>query len=271
MQLPAELLAWLLQGDVAIQHQVHRDLLGEPRPDLQARTATEGWGARLLALRRPDGGLAPWGSPHSDTCVNGMFLNVAAWFHTPEEALTSVVDCLLGDQMDDGGFNCQRRRSGASHSSMHSTVSVLEGIQTWLDAGYGYRSDELAHAAEAAREFLLEHRLFRSHRTGAVIHPSFLRLSYPPRWRYHILRALDHFRAARHDDPRLADALEVLLAKRRPDGHWPVQAMHPGQTHFVMERAGGPSRWNTLRALRVRATLQGSDGSSCVPLCPDPI
>ena len=291
---------WLLGGDVAIQFQAHRDLLGAERPDLQARIATEGWGARLLAARRsdgdwgdkyyfpkwrcthytlcelrrlalprdnplaqesvalalarhrsPDGGLAPWGSDRSDTCVNGMFLNIAAWFRAPEQELRSVVDCLLDDRMADGGFNCRRRGSGARHSSMHSTISVLEGIQTWIDAGYSYRTEALKEAAGACREFLLEHHLFRSHRTGAIIHPHFLRLSYPPRWRYDILRALDHFRAAGVSDPRLADALEVLRGKRRPDGRWPMQAKHPGAVHFVMEKAGGPGRWNTLRALRV--------------------
>jgi len=295
------LIDWLLAGDVAIQFQVHRDLLDTDRPDLQARIATEGWGAQLLALRRPNGdwgreyyfpkwtnthytlcelrrlelphnqpevqeslrlalerhpaaggGIAPWGSDDSDTCVDGMFLHIAAWFRVPEDRLHSMVDSVLDDRMPDGGFNCRKRRSGAHHSSMHTTVSVLEGIQSWLDAGYAYRSDELAKAAVAARAFLLLHRLFKSDRTGKIIHPSFLKLSYPPRWRYDILRALDHFRAAGHDDPRLADALEVLEGKRRKDGRWPVQAKHPGQTHFDMEKAGGPSRWNTLRALRVQ-------------------
>lgn len=299
-----ELIDWLLDGDVAIRFQVRRDLLGEERPDLQARITTEGWGARLLASRRPngdwgdkyyfpkwtcthytlcelrrlefardhplaresvalawerhrsgDGGLAPWGRDRSDTCVNGMFLGIAAWFGLPEDALRSLVDCLLDDRMPDGGYNCRRRGSGATHSSMHSTISVLEGIQTWLDAGHRYRSEELAASADAAREFLLAHRLFRSHRTGEVIHPSFLRLSFPPRWRYDVLRALDHFGAAGARDERLDDALDLLKAKRSRDGRWPMQAKHPGATHFVMEKAGQPSRWNTLRALRVLRRL----------------
>ena len=96
------------------------------------------------------------------------------------------------------------------------------------------------------------HRLFRSDHTGEAISDQFLRLSYPSRWRYDILRALDYFRlAGARYDARMADALQVLLKKRRKDNTWPLQARHAGQTHFEMEATGGPSRWNTLRALRV--------------------
>lgn len=86
-------------------------------------------------------------------------------------------------------------------------------------------------------------------------------LSYPSRWKYDILRALDYFRdAAVPYDPRMQDALDVLLSKRRKDGRWPVQAKHPGQTHFDMEQTGQPSRWNTLRALRVLGAFGGVRG-----------
>ena len=96
------------------------------------------------------------------------------------------------------------------------------------------------------------HRLYRSDRTGEVIDKRFLMLSYPSRWKYDILRALDYFQLAQVDyDPRMQDFLDVLISKRRNDFKWPVQAKHPGQVHFDMEKTGGPSRWNTLRALRV--------------------
>ena len=79
-----------------------------------------------------------------------------------------------------------------------------------------------------------------------------LMLSYPSRWRYDILRALDYFQFAGVDyDNRMDNALEVLLKKRKKDGKWPLQTKHPGQTHFDMEKSGEPSRWNTLRALRL--------------------
>ena len=85
-----------------------------------------------------------------------------------------------------------------------------------------------------------------------MIDKKWLMLSYPSRWKYDILRALDYFQSAGYEyDPRMQDALDVLVHKRRKDHTWPVQAKHPGQTHFEMEVTGGPSRWNTLRALRV--------------------
>jgi hypothetical protein len=181
-----------------------------------------------------------------------MFLNYAAYFETPVELLRSIVDFLIDVQMADGGFNCQSNQQGAVHSSLHSTISVLEGIAEYLANGYAYRAGELGVMASQAQEFILQHRLFRSDHTGAIINPRFLQLSYPSRWYYDILRALDYFRSAGAAyDPRMQDALDVLWQKRRKDGCWPLQARHPGQTHFEMESPGRPSRWNTLRALRV--------------------
>lgn len=297
-----ELIAWLLEGDVSVQYQVHRDLLGSERPDLRARIAEEGWGARFLSTQKPeghwgqrfyqpkwisthytlldlknlaispqneairasitqviekhkgpDGGILPIGvSQKSDMCINGMFLNYACYFGAEAEALTSIVDCLLAEHMADGGFNCYSNTRGAVHSSMHTTISVLEGILEYEKGGYRYRLADLRRAQQQSIEFLLQHRLFRSDRTGEVIDKKWLMLSYPSRWKYDILRALDYFQSAGLGyDPRMADAVAVLEKKRRKDGTWPVQAKHPGQTHFDMEKTGGPSRWNTLRALRV--------------------
>ena len=101
-------------------------------------------------------------------------------------------------------------------------------------------------------EFILIHKLFLSDRTGEVIHKDFLKLPYPSRWKYDILRCLDHFQhVGLNWDERLMPSIEVLMNKRNKDGTWNVQAKHPGQLHFEMEKAGNPSRWNTLRAIRV--------------------
>ncbi len=297
-----DITAWLLEGDVSVQYQVYRDLLGADRPDLRERIAGEGWGEAFLSRRNPaghwgkafyspkwisshytlldlknlgispgipeikatinrilkenkgrDGGLNP--SPvdrPSDICVNGMFLNYAAYFGASEEELVSVVDYLLGQQLPDGGFNCNYNTRGATHSSMHTSLSVAEGIREYELNGYTYRLEELLRAGNDCREFLLQHRLFRSHRTGAVIDPKWLMLSWPSRWFYDILRALDHFRyAGASYDPRMSDAIEILLLKRRKDGTWPLQHRHSGLIHFEMEKCGEASRQNTLRVLRV--------------------
>lgn len=206
-----------------------------------------------------DGGVNPAGTiKESDVCVNGMFLNYACYFGVDERALHSVVDFVITQQLADGGFNCRFNRSGAVHSSLHSTISILEGIHEYAVNGYTYRLAELEQIAVAAREFILIHRLFRSDRTGAIIDKRMLMLSWPSRWKYDILRALDYFRVAGAEyDPRMQDALDILVKKRRKDGTWPVQAKHAGQVHFDMEKTGGPSRWNTLRSLRVLARYGG--------------
>ena len=296
------IIQWLLEGDVSVQYQVQRDLLGVEIPELQKRIATEGWGKRYLNARKPnghwgrgfyqvkwisshyslldlkhlnlvptppeiaetiaiilrenkseDGGINPSRQiPQSDVCINGMFLNYACYFGVDETELHSIVDFIISEQMPDGGFNCESTRYNPVHSSLHTTISILEGIQEYLANGYDYRRLELDRIAVEAREFILQHRLYLSDRTGEIINKKFLLLSYPSRWFYDILRALDYFRAAGIGyDPRMQPALDVLKKKRRNDGTWPVQAKHPGQVHFDMEQTGGPSRWNTLRALRV--------------------
>ncbi len=201
----------------------------------------------------PDGGVNPSGIiAQSDVCVNGMFLNYATYFQTDEQALHSIVDYILSQRMPDGGFNCRFNRSGARHSSLHSTISLLEGITEYEYNGYTYRLNELLEAKNSAIEFILIHRLFLSDHTGEIIHKDFLRFSFPRRWRYDILSALDYFQYAKIPwDDRMEPAFHILLKKRNKDGTWNMQAKIPGQTHFEMEKAGKPSRWNTLRAMRV--------------------
>lgn len=295
-------LAWLMAGDVSIQYQTKRDLLGIDSKPLRNRITSEGWGKKLLVIRQsnghwgrgfyqpkwtsshytlldlrnlcinpanelisetlqiilerekaPDGGINPIGmSKKSDICVNGMFLNYASYFGAKQDGLKSVVDFILHEQVADGGFNCRSNRKMVTHSSVHSTLSVIEGISEYKKNGYRYRLVELLKAEMDARSFLLAHQLFRSHRTGEIINPDFLKLHYPGRWHYDILRALDYFRSAGAGyDKRMADALGVLIKKRSKEGLWLLAAAYPGATHFDMEQAGKPSRWNTLRALRV--------------------
>jgi hypothetical protein len=179
-------------------------------------------------------------------------LNYASYFGAEEAELKSIVDFIISQRMEDGGFNCESNTSGATHSSLHTTISILEGIGEYYVNGYSYRINELIESGATSREFILQHELYKSDHTGETIDPKFLMLSFPSRWRYDILRALDYFRFAKIDyDERIEPAIEVLLKKQRKDGRWPLQARHPGKTHFEMEKPGKPSRWNTLRALRV--------------------
>jgi hypothetical protein len=161
-----------------------------------------------------------------------------------------LAENLLERQMPDGGWNCQRDR-GATHASVHTTINALEGLHLYeLHRRRRMRAVRLAQ--RRGREFLLVHRLFRSHRTGEVIKPIFIQLSFPPRWHYDILRALDHFQAVNAPrDDRLTDGIEILRRAQLEDGRWPLQNSYRGRTYFEMERVGAPSRWNTLRALRV--------------------
>jgi hypothetical protein len=190
---------------------------------------------------------------HSETCITGMVVSIVSYFRYRNPRIQQLITHLLQQQMLDGGWNCQSYR-GATHSSVHTTISVLEGLREYqLSSTDRANSNERIIEAQAkGREFLLAHRLFRSHRTGKIFDPKITRFSFPPRWRYDILRALDYFQAcdATYDN-RMNDALQIIANKRTADGRWLLQQRYPGRTFFEMEQVGEPSRWNTLRALRI--------------------
>jgi hypothetical protein len=197
-----------------------------------------------------DGGINYGWRGASETCITGMILSVLSYFEHDDDRLDVIAAHLLEQQMPDGGWNCRRAR-GATHASVHTTISALEGL--WHYERHRRRGHRSVRAAQRrGREFLLVHRLFRSHRTGEVIKPVFIKFAFPPRWHYDILRALDYFRAAGAPrDPRLADAIDIVRDTRGDEGRWSLQNVYRGKIYFEMERIGAPSRWNTLRALRV--------------------
>lgn len=224
--------------------------IGLPQDNPQAQRAAE------MVLEEPageDGGINLAKSlKGSDVCVNGMILNYGSYFLSAHQRLREIIDYLLETQMADGGWNCRYADPRTTHSSLHSTLSVLEGMLEYRKASRRYRLKEIQVAEMKAIEFILRHKLYQSHRTGQTIDERYLRLSFPGRWRYDILRCLDYLQDAKaHYDPRMKNALDILTAKRDKDGRWPLQERHKGLVHFHMEKLGYASRWNTLRALRV--------------------
>ena len=306
-------LDWLLDSDPAIRWQVLRDLADAPADVVaaeRARVATEGWGARLLALQGEDGQWAggalfparraksgngeqpkgqPWTAtayslvslhdfavdPHSDKvrravaqvrehcrwehagqpffsgevepCINGMTVALGAYF---DQDVDGVVARLLGEQLEDGGWNCEVE-NGSVRSSFHTTIRVLEGLLAHERATGG--SAESIAVRRRGEEYLLERKLFRRKSTGAVVDTAWLQFSFPTRWHYDVLRALEYFDAAGdRPDPRMDEAIALLRSKQQSDGTWHLENTHPGAVHFALEDGDGrPSRWNTLRALRV--------------------
>jgi hypothetical protein len=187
---------------------------------------------------------------YSETCITGMILSIVSYFQLRDDRIHSLVEHLLRQQMKDDGWNCQSYR-GATHSSFHTTILALEGLREY-EKSYPQKNTEVQKAQQRAREFLLIHKLFKSHRTGEIVNPVMTRFSFPPRWHYDVIRALDYFQdVGAEKDKRLEDAIEIVRKRRKKDGCWVLQNRYPGRTHFEMEKVGEPSRWNTLRALRV--------------------
>ena len=297
---------WLLDADPSIRWQVMRDLADAGADVIAAersRVATEGWGARLLALQGPDGlwGGAAWSHDWTDTfhvlellrrlgldpgsdqarravglvrervtwgdgspwenpwagnrffegevepCINGNVVATGSYFGVD---MSRLVDRLLGEQLPDGGWNCEVE-NGATVSSLGTTINVLEGLLEHELATGGPAG--VRAARERGEAYLLERRLFRRKSTGEVIDPGWLRFSFPHWYHYDVLRALDYLRGAGvTPDQRVAEAIGVVESNRDPDGRWPLQDVHAGDAHVQMEDGEGmPSRWNTLRAMRV--------------------
>lgn len=224
---------------------------GLPPSNRQARKAC---GLLLDHGLQPDGGInygawARW-LRKGETCVTGMVLSILCYFEYDDARLDTIAAHLLEQQMADGGWNC-RRAAGATHSSVNTTISALEGLR-YYELYRRKKLRQVRAAQRRGREFLLVHRLFRSHRSGQVIKPIFTRMSFPPRWHYDVLRALDYFQAVNAPyDERLEDGIDIVRASRSEDGRWPLQNSYRGKVYFDLEQVGAPSRWNTLRSLRV--------------------
>jgi len=186
-----------------------------------------------------------------DVCIAGMILSICCYAKVKSKKIFEIIDYLLKRQYLDGGWNC-RWEKGDMHSSVHTTINVLEGIRDYIKNNYKYRVEELSKRVRDSHEFLFKHRLFKSHRTGEIMKKQMTMLSFPGRWRYDILRSLDYFQSVDQKfDKRMNDAIEILIKKKRKNNRWSLQQKYPGLSHFDMEQSGEDSRWNTLRALRV--------------------
>ncbi len=193
-----------------------------------------------------------WLLNRMDLCHLGFWLRIGAYFLGEDPRLSQLAGVILDVQMADGGWNCRiRTEPKTRHSSFHTTFNVLEGLRVATDAGIVARSD-FEESEARAMEFMLMHQMYRSDRTGEIVDERFTHLTYPSHWHYNVLRGLDFMRHCRAiGDARLVDPLALLESRCKSDGRWPVEKRIPGTMLFDMERPGGESRWNTLRALRV--------------------
>jgi len=182
-----------------------------------------------------------------EPCINGRTVDLGVYFG---QDVDGIVARLVGEQLEDGGWNCEAE-NGSVRSSFDTTINVLEGLLAHERASGG--SAESIAARRRGEEYLLERALFRRKSTGEVVNPAWLQFSFPTRWHYDVLRALEYFREAGDPpDQRVDEAIQLLRSKQQPDGAWVLENTHRGKVHFTLEGGDGrPSRWSTLRALRV--------------------
>ncbi len=182
-----------------------------------------------------------------EPCINGRTIEAGAYFGVDVEP---IVERILGERLADGGWNCEAE-NGSVRSSFDTTLTVLDGLLEFERSAGG--PAEVGTARRSGEEYLLARGLLRRKSTGDIIQPKYLELAFPYYWHYDVLRALDYFRRAGGDpDPRMAEAVSIVRSRRQPGGRWLMDRVHPGRVHFDLDGAvGAPSRWNTLRALRV--------------------
>ena len=303
-------LRWLVESDPSIRWQVLADLTDAPADEIEAeraKVATEGAGARLLALQAPDGrwGGAAWnrgwdstmhvlwllremgldprsdaarravglvrdrvtwrgcGPPEADDnaffageiepCINGQVATIGAYFG---QDVRGIIDRLLREQLSDGGWNCEAE-NGSTRSSFNTTICVLEALLEY-EGSFGASPDVTA-ARGRGQEYILERGLLRRKSTGDVIERDrkggsvWTRFAFPTWWHYDVLRGLDYLRRAGvAPDDRLAEAIDLVASKRHADGRWALETRYPGKMPVETDEGEGkPSRWITLRALRV--------------------
>src|SRR5437773_301192 len=213
---------WLLDSDPSIRWQVMRDLTDAPAGEVAAG-------------------------------INGQVAMAGAYFGQDVQGL---IDRLLGEQLSDGGWNCEAP-SRSTRSSFNTTLCVLEALLEHERAGGG--TPNVIAARLRGKEYLLERRLFRRRSTGEVIErdrkggAAWTHFAFPTWWHYDVLRGLEYLRSAGvTPDERVAEAIELVVSKQGANGRWPLEVQHPGvMPADTDEGEGQPSRWNTLRALRV--------------------
>lgn len=197
-------------------------------------------------LRAPETGGNTFFEGEVEPCINGGALAAGAYFGRPSE---NLMRRLVDEQLEDGGWNCEAPKS--TRSSFHTTICVLEGLLEYERAVGS--APEVASSRKRGEEYLLKRALYRRLSTGEAANPEFMDFAFPPRYHYDLLRALDYFRATGSaPDARIADAVGILQSKRRADGRWLLDATYDEALALTLdEKVNQPSRWNTLRALRV--------------------
>jgi len=199
-------------------------------------------------------GAKPFFDGEVEPCINGGALALGAYFGHASESLAAR---LVGEQLEDGGWNCDAPKS--TRSSYHTTMCVLEGLLEYERAVGS--PPAVAAARRRGEEYLLERNLFRRRSTGEIASPEFLTFAFPPRYEYDVLRALDYFRAAgTTPDARMDEAVHVVRSRQQADGRWLLDRAHDEALAVPLpfgESVGEPSRWNTLRALRVLRWYDG--------------
>ena len=188
---------------------------------------------------------------HQDMCIVGMLVNFISYGKVDDPKLYEMIDYILAHQFSDGGWNCSwDSGKNPKISSVHTTLSVLEGLSEYVKNNYSYRFQEVINAVTKGIECLLSRNLYQQKTSGEPIHSSMIEAHYPFRWKYDILRVLEYLSDIKYPyDNKMEDAINLLISQMK-NGFMPKGTRIPGLIHFQLE-TDKFSRFNTIRLMKV--------------------
>lgn len=220
----------------------------------------------LRDYARKDGGFDDVESARSELCLTGnLTRTLARCGFGDDPKVRSGFDWLVEHQMEDGGWHCFYQNAFG-----RGTLDAWEGLYAYTALPRARWTPRIQRSVEAGAEFFLDRELLHQGRR----YVPWFRFHYPVHYYYDVLVGLDMLTALGYGgDRRLRPALDILEKKRRRDGTWALDKIHPDlgagagyrfrrkPKRFALETEGRPSKWITLTALRILKRVEESSSA----------
>jgi len=218
------------------------------------------------------GGVGGFSGRNGHHCYTGNMARALIRFGYEDDLrVRKALEWLVRTAHPKGGWTCWSFGNGPSPGR---NLDSWEGLSAFAAYPRSKWTPAMKECVERAAEFFLDREL---HRQGER-YPPWYRFHWPVHYYYDVLVGLDLLTTLGYvDDPRLGFALELVRKKRRLDGRWNLDAVHPDvegavarwyAAHpkdrpipFALEKAGRPSKMITLTALKALAAVGDIDPS----------
>lgn len=186
-----------------------------------------------------------------DICVVAMMVSMLCYAKRDAIVINEMMDYLLKTQMKtDGGWNCASVRHQTIHSSINTTLSVLEAFRDYEYYGYEDKLPLLIEPTKEGIEYLLRKKLYLRETTHEPILSYITDIHFPIRWQYDIYRGLEYLASIKYTlQDNMKDALNILISKFK-HGILSKGSKFSGKTHFKLDK-DIVIKMNILRGLSI--------------------